>query len=123
MLDPMNTSRIAMLLCAVSCMIFAAPVRADTSGTWMGTVTYINKSRIGVKSQSQTKDFILPAGLGEVYSGDTKISIGEIKVGDLVRIGYSASTLFGSTRATRIDLLNFRPLPAPTTQATGPPDR
>jgi hypothetical protein len=111
----------AALLVIIGSLVPAG--RADTTLGWTGTVAYINNAHIGVKGQSQgkteTKDFLLTEDLKGVYSSDgKKIDLGAVKVGQLVRVSYERSAVFGSTRATRIDEIRFGNLPLPISSPT-----
>lgn len=110
--------KIAILLSALS-LFLLTPARAETSGTWMGTVVYINNTHIGVKAQAQTRDFLLGSDTG-YFSGGQKVGHGEVTPGMLVVVSYTQSALFGSTRATRVDVKTFA-VPAPAPAPTGTP--
>jgi len=103
------------------CVFFAGAAGvaiADSTLSWMGTVAYLNNSRLGIKSESeaQTKDFMLTDAT-EVYENGKKVAIGDLKVGELVKVQYNKSTMFGATRASRIDIVTFsKPKPLPTQQ-------
>jgi hypothetical protein len=95
----------------------AIPAAADTTGTWMGKVAYVNGAHIGVHAQAQTRDFLLPSDFTEVYSpSGKKRPRSALKSGMHVLVTYLQSGLFGSTRATRIDIQSAlsSPLPIPT---------
>lgn len=95
----------------------ALPARSDTTGTWMGTVKYINNTHIGVSAQAQTKDFLLASDTSVYSSAGQKMGRDQIQPGMTVRITYSRSGAFAITRATRIDVGGLSwPLPKPTTQ-------
>lgn len=92
--------------------VLAIPARSTTTGTWTGTVVYVNNAHIGVKSQAQTRDFILD-GDTTYYTNGKKASHSSIENGMMVTVSFTQRTLFGSTRATRIDTSSFA-LPLPT---------
>jgi AraC-like DNA-binding protein len=80
------------------------PASADTTGSFAGTVAYINKMHIGVKSGNQTRDFLISSDFDNVVShdGSEKVPISSIKTGQFVTVQYLQSPMFGSTRATKI---------------------
>jgi hypothetical protein len=99
------------------------PAKADTSGTFAGTVAYINRTHIGVKAGKATRDYLVPSDFDNVRtrSGKTKVAYSSIKTGDFVTVSYQQSVLFGSTRATEIIVGSqfglpyaITPLPLPT---------
>lgn len=92
--------------------VFALPARSTTTGTWMGTVVYVNTNHIGVKAQAQTRDFILDDNTAYFTNGK-KASHSDIENGMTVTVSFKQSALFGSTHATRIDISSFA-LPLPT---------
>ncbi|MEO9169805.1 MAG: hypothetical protein ABI282_03540 [Candidatus Baltobacteraceae bacterium] len=99
------------ILCAE--LLYVAPARADTTGSWAGTVAYINTKHIGVKSVQETKDFLIPADFTNVRSKNGKPKlISDVKVGAYVTVKYLRSPLFGSTRVTEIDFGNGFSLPS-----------
>lgn len=105
-----------------------ATARADTTGSWAGTVAYINRTHIGVKNSHQTKDFLIPSDFTNVKSKNGKPKkLSDVTVGSYVTVRYLQSPLFGSTRVTEIDfgtgfhlnsslnpIQSMAPLPTPT---------
>ena len=55
--------RVLALTLALGVLVLSAGLHAiaDTTGSWMGQVVYVNNRHIGVKSQAQTRDFLLDA--------------------------------------------------------------
>lgn len=106
-----RTAWIAVAITAVLLWAFASPARSAGTGTWTGTVVYINNSHIGVKSQSQTRDFLIDKDTGYVENGKPSAH-GSVQPGALVSVTYLQSTFFGSTRATRVEITSFS-WPAP----------
>jgi len=105
---------LAFVLLPIVMLTLVQPARSNTTGTWMGTVVYINNAHIGVKAQGQTRDFILSSDTGFFQNGK-KIHRGDVNNGTLVDVSYNSSTLFGSTHATRVDVKTFLvPAAAPT---------
>lgn len=103
------------MVCLVSLALAAVlPARSDTTGTWMGTVSYINKMHIGVKAQARVRDFVIPSNFTEVYSaGGSKVGLSTVKVGSTVKVTFVQSPMFGSTRVSRIDFAGLSlPLPS-----------
>ena len=98
--------RNSLLAIVVLVGCFASMVLPAVSGsTWAGKIAYVNRTHIGVKAQSQIRDFLLASDFDNVYASDgTKTSRSKLVVGAFVRVSYSQSVVFGSTRATRIDL-------------------
>lgn len=105
------TAWIAVAMAAALLWTFASPARSAGTGTWTGTVVYINNSHIGVKSQSQTRDFLIDKDTGYVENGKPSAH-GSVQPGALVSVTYLQSTFFGSTRATRVEITSFS-WPAP----------
>ncbi len=110
-------------LLAIAGPLLPVPARADTTGSFAGNVAYINKTRIGVKSGQNTRDFIIPDGFTNVVkrSSGATIPISTITVGEFVTVKFLQSALFGSTKATKIIVgsqfnlnvpFNSSPLPA-----------
>ena len=106
--------------------LLCSPVSGDPTGTWAGTVQYINASQITVHAHSQTQHFLLPPNFNNVRSGNgKKLPLSSIKPGVFVTVTYLQNALFGSKRVTEIDLgfhvtmPAFAPKPAPS--ASGPP--
>ena len=100
-----------------ACAVFLLPsvpaaALADTTSAWMGKVVYVNSRHIGVSSNAQTRDFVLDADTQYLRNGE-KIALKDIKNGTLVTVSYASSSLFGSTRALRVEIKTFT-LPLPT---------
>lgn len=116
----MKNVLLGILLLTILVSTAAMPARSETSGTWMGTVAYINRTHVGVKSQATIKDFLLPSDFTSVYSSDgSKIALSDVTIGTMVRITYVQSTVFGSTRVSRIDLVGITlPMRSPNPLAT-----
>jgi hypothetical protein len=109
--------RIALVPLALAASLVPGRVLADQTATWSGTVTYVNPTRVGVDGNRQHRDFIIDKGFDNIRSSDGK-AVGREKlvVGAFVRIVYARSALFGSSRATEIDILSWNagtPLPIP----------
>ena len=77
---------------------------AASSGSWSGTVAYINRTHIGVKYRDQTRDFLIPADFDNVRSSGTpnKSSLADIKRGSFITVSFAQRALFGSTSVTKI---------------------
>ena len=104
---------LALLLTLLVCV--APPARSDTTATWSGTVEYINNAHIGVRAAKQVRDFLLPSDFDNVFSASgQKGKRSDIHVGSSVNVTYLQSPLFGSSRATRIDIGLFAPPPLVT---------
>jgi hypothetical protein len=102
---------LALATLSLLTLVCALPARADTTGTWMGKVVYINASHIGVQAEGKTRDFILGSDTGYSSNGK-KAQHGDVTEGMLVVVSYSRSAMFGATRATSIDVKTFS-MPAP----------
>jgi hypothetical protein len=107
----------ALVPVALALSLLPGPVLADQTATWSGTVTYVNPTRLGVDANRQHRDFIIDKGFDNIRSSDGK-AVGREKlvVGAYIRIVYARSSLFGSARATEIDILPGNPgtpLPIP----------
>ncbi len=85
--------------------LFDLPAKADTTGSWAGTVSYINSRHIGVKSGQQTRDFMIPPNFSNVHtqSGESQ-PLSAIATGSYVTVQFTRSPLFGSTTVTDITL-------------------
>lgn len=94
---------LAFALASAQFVTFAT-ARADTTGSWAGTVAYINRTHVGVKNSHQTKDFLIPSNFTNVKSQNGKLKpLSDVTVGSYVTVRYLQSPLFGSTRVTEID--------------------
>jgi hypothetical protein len=106
-----------LALLALASALVPGPVLADQTATWSGTVTYINPTRLGVDGNREHRDFIVDKGFDNIRSSDGKAAGREkLVVGSYVRVVYARSSLFGSARATEIDILPGKPgtpLPIP----------
>jgi hypothetical protein len=93
------------------------PVSADPTATWSGTVVYVNPTRLGVNGNREQRDFIVDKGFDNIRATDgTAVGRSKLVVGAYVRVVYARSSLFGSARATEIDILPGSPgtpLPIP----------
>jgi hypothetical protein len=109
--------RTALVPLALAASLVPGRVLADQTATWSGTVTYVNPTRVGVDGNRQHRDFIIGKDFDNIRSSDGKV-VGREKlvVGSYVRVVYARSSLFGSSRATEIDILPRSagtPLPIP----------
>jgi hypothetical protein len=109
--------RTALVPLALAASLVPGRVLAQQTATWSGTVTYVNPSRVGVDANRQHRDFIVDKEFDNIRSSDGK-AVGREKlvVGAYVRVVYARSPLFGSSRATEIDILPWNtgtPLPIP----------
>jgi hypothetical protein len=102
-----------MIILALAGPLLSLPARADTTGSFAGTVAYVNRTHIGVKSGTQTRDYLIPSDFNNVTGRNGKVAYSTIKTGEFVTVQYTQSPLFGSTRATKI-IIGF-PLTMPST--------
>ena len=109
--------RRAQLLAALGAALAAGPgvARADQTGTFAGTIAYVDARRLGVTANRSTRDFILDPDFANIHTPDgKKVARSALKVGTNVRVIYQQSPVLGSTRVT--DLLVIPPtlaLPSP----------
>jgi hypothetical protein len=124
--------RLTFVLATLAAMALAsafppAPVRADTTGSFAGTVAYVNALHIGIKTSNETRDYIIPSGFDNVitYPDGHKMKYSSIKTGVFVTVQYTKRSVFGTTVATKIvvgDKLKFpsfsvSPLPSASPSA------
>ena len=115
--------RFGVFASVFSSFFFLLPstAHASTTGSWSGTVAYIDQRHIGVKSQAQTRDFLIPADFNNVRSSsETKTSsLGGIKPGTFVTVRFAQRTLFGSTTVSEIVVHSPLGMHAPMTDRVG----
>lgn len=97
---------LSVLFAATLAGITAAAAGAATTGLWTGKVAYVNSRHIGVKAESQTRDFVLDSTTQYVEKGKT-VSPSSVKAGITVTVSYTQSSLFGSTHATKVEIGGF----------------
>ena len=111
--------RVGLALLLLAACAVALPARAVTTpGTWMGSVVYINDRHIGVKANSQTRDFLLDENTQYTHNGKSATHK-SVTDGATVTVYFEQRALFGSTKATRVDLMTFT-LPAAGVPSAAP---
>jgi hypothetical protein len=109
--------RTALVPLALAASLVPGRVLSQQTATWSGTVSYVNPTRVGVDANRQHRDFIVDKGFDNVRSSDgSAVGREKLVVGAYVRVVYARSSLFGSSRATEIDILPSHagsPLPIP----------
>jgi hypothetical protein len=110
----------------------AAVARADETGTWIGTITYIRDRGFGVQSDTQVKgqsksiEFVWTPSFDNIWNADgsQKLTRSALTVGTHVTVTYLVNTVFSSYKATKINVgggvvqgINSyfnRPVPSPS---------
>ena len=81
-----------------------------------GTVQYVTTvpPRLGILVNRKTKDLIMDPTFANILEDGKEVSRDKLKVGASVEVVYLQSSLFGSSRVTKVAIVSSRaPLPIP----------